>query len=433
MSGMFTEQIEVTRLPGGVRVVSEEVTHVQSVAIGLWVGVGSRNEEMPVRGITHLIEHMLFKGTSRRSARELADEVESRGGRLNAFTDKEFTCYYVRALAEHAEVAMDVLCDMLLNSLLDAEELRREKNVVLEEIKRHEDSPEDSVHDLFASALWRSHPLGRPTIGTTRTVMALEPEHLRTYMQRHYTPDRIVVAASGNIAHGQLVEMVARYLGRLEGAPHRSAERPPRPTCECRCVRKRTEQVHFCLGTQGFAHGDDDRYTLAIIDTALGGTMSSRLFQEIREKRGLAYSIGTYSVSYREGGLFVVYGGTSLETFDQVVDLSRKQLADIAEHGLTEEEIRGAKMHARGALVLGLEGMSNRMTRMGRSMIYMDQVTPIEEVLRKIEAVTPEDIIRVARSLFAPDRMTLTAIGPFAARRSKLQADSGKEVAACIA
>lgn len=411
---MFTECIEITRLPGGVRVVSEEVTHVQSVAIGLWVGVGSRYEERPVRGITHLIEHMLFKGTARRTARDLADEVESRGGRLNAFTDKEYTCYYVRALAEHAEVALDVLCDMLLNSLLDAEELRREKNVVLEEIKRHEDSPEDAVHDLFASAIWKSHPLGRPTIGTTRTVVSLEPEDLRSYMRRHYTPDRVVVAASGNLPHGQLVEMVARHLGSLSGPLHRYIVRAPRPSCESRRIRKRTEQVHFCLGTQGFAHGDDDRYTLSVIDTAVGGTMSSRLFQEIREKRGLAYSIGTYSVSYRESGLFAVYGGTSLETFDQVVDLARAQLADVAEKGLTEEEIRSAKMHVRGALVLGLEGMNSRMTRMGSAMIHLDRVVPMAEVLAKIEAVTTDDVIRVARSIFHPDRMTLTAIGPFA-------------------
>lgn len=410
---MMTEYIETTTLANGIRVVSETVPYVESVSIGIWVGVGERDEQKPVRGISHFIEHMLFKGTGTRTARQIADEIESRGGSLNAFTDKEYTCFYAKSLAEHASVVMDVLTDMLRHSALDPDELAREKGVVIEEIKRYKDTPEDLVHDLFAQTIWSSHPLGRPVIGTERTVASLERDHLLDYMATHYTPERTVVAAAGNVTHAEIVGLVQIHLGDMAGKPYVRKQPAPRSSGESKRVRKRTEQVHFCLGSQGYSQTDDDRYPLTIVDTVLGGNMSSRLFQEIREKRGLAYAIGSYTVSYQESGLFAVYGGTSLQTFEQVLDLVRKEIEDVRRNNVTEEELTKAKTQMRGAMVLGLESMSSRMMRMGRSLLYFDKVIPLDEIMAKINAVTHDDIARVAGQVCEESRLSLAAMGPF--------------------
>ncbi|HXG23615.1 MAG TPA: pitrilysin family protein [Chthonomonadales bacterium] len=406
------ENIQTSTLANGVRVVSETVPHVESISIGIWVGVGSRDEDRPVRGITHFIEHMLFKGTERRNARQIAEEIESRGGSLNAFTDKEYTCYYAKALAEHAEVVIDVLSDMLCHSVLDPVELEREKNVVLEEIKRYRDTPDDMIHDVFAQTVWNTHPLGRPIIGTDRTVAGLQRENLTEYIRTHYTPDKIVVAAAGNVPHEQIVTLAEQYLGHLSGNTGTRRMRPPHASGQSRTIRKRTEQVHFCMGGQGYSQQDDERYVLTIIDSVLGGNMSSRLFQEIREKRGLAYAIGSYSIAYQESGLFAIYGGTSPETFAQVVDLTRAEIEKVKRHNLTEEEVQKAKTQIRGALVLGLESMSNRMMRMGKSMIYFGRVIPLEEIIGKINTVTHDDIARVANHIFDERNLSLAAVGP---------------------
>ncbi len=410
---MHVEDIKISRLENGVRVVSETVTHVQSVSVGIWVGVGERDEDKPVRGISHFIEHMLFKGTPRRDARQIADEIESRGGNLNAFTDKEYTCYYAKALAEHLSVVMDVLTDMLRNSTLDPTELAREKGVVLEEIKRYKDTPEDLVHDLFAQTIWTTHPLGRPVIGTERTVSNLEREHLTEYIGTHYTPDRIVVSAAGNVEHEDVVALAMKFLGDLKGEPYSRRTRRPRSSGQSKSVRKRTEQMHFCLGVQGYGQLEDDRYTLTIVDSVLGGNMSSRLFQEIREKRGLAYAIGSYSVCYMESGLFAVYGGTSPETYDEVIQLVRAEIEKLKKHNLTKDEVSKAKTQFKGALVLGLENMSSRMMRMGKSLLYFGKVIPLDEIMAKILAVSHDDIDRVANALFDDSKVTLAAVGPF--------------------
>ena len=409
----MVENVELTTLPNGLRVVSESVPHVQSISVGIWVGVGERDEEKDVLGISHFIEHMVFKGTPKRTARQIADEIESRGGNLNAFTDKEYTCYYARALAEHTPLVMDVLTDMLRHSLFDPEEITREKGVVLEEIKRYQDAPEDIVHDLFAQTLWRSHPLGRPVIGTSRTVAGLQREHITRHIGSHYTPDRVVVAAAGNIAHSDIVALAQKHLGDMSGTAPARTRKAPSFSGDSKLQKKRTEQVHFCLGTQSYSQLDDSRYTLTILDTVLGGNMSSRLFQEIREKRGLAYSIGSYTASYVEGGLFTVYGGTSMDTFEEVVDLARKELDKVKREGISEDELSKAKTQMKGALVLGLESMSSRMMRMGKSLLYFDRVIPLDEIVNKITSVSHKDITRVANELFDESRMTLVAVGPF--------------------
>ncbi|HSV75384.1 MAG TPA: pitrilysin family protein [Chthonomonadales bacterium] len=411
---MTPERIEITTLPNGLRVVSETVPHVQSVSVGLWVGAGSRDEPASVRGISHFIEHMLFKGTERRSPRDIASEIESRGGSMNAFTDKEFTCFYARTLADDVGVAIDVLADMLRHSSLDPDELARERNVVLEEIKRYRDTPEELIHDVFTETLWRTHPLGRSVIGSARTVGALDREAVAAHLSAHYTPDRIVLAAAGNVPHERLVELAMRHLGDMEGGRRRPARRAARESGLQRRMRRRTEQVHFCLGGPAVDHESEQRYALSVLDTALGGTMSSRLFQEIREKRGLAYSIGTYTAAFREGGVIVVNGGTSPETFDAVMDLTRAELEKVREEGLSEQEVADSKQQLRGGLLLGLESMSNRMMRMGRSMLALGRIPSVDHILARFGAVTGAEVRMIAAEVFREDRLTLAAIGPFA-------------------
>jgi predicted Zn-dependent peptidase len=355
---------------------------------------------------------MLFKGTPTRTARQIADEIESRGGSLNAFTDKEYTCYYAKALAEHVDIVIDVLADMVRNSLLDPEELAREQNVVLEEIKRYKDTPDDIIHDVFVQTVWPGHPLGRPVIGVEKTVSGLTRDDLIKYMETYYTPDRVVLAAAGNVPHAHLVTLAEKYLGEVSGQPAKRRNRKPAPSGKQKVVKKRTEQVHFCWGGPAFSQLDDQRYSLTILDAVLGGNMSSRLFQEVREKRGLAYSIGSYSMSYGEGGLFTVYGGTSPETFDEVIDLTAKEVDKVRREGISDDELTKAKTQIRGALVLGLENMSSRMMRMGKSVLYFKRVIPLEEIVSKINAVDHDSIGKVSAVVFDEKNLTLAAIGP---------------------
>jgi predicted Zn-dependent peptidase len=407
------EKIEITALPNGVRVVSENVPYVQSASVGIFVGVGSRDEEDRVRGVSHFIEHMMFKGTAKRNARQIADEIESRGGHLNAFTDKETTSYQARVLAEHTPLAVDILTDMLLRSLHDPEEIEREKRVVIEEIKMYEDTPEEMVHELFEETLWDNHPLGKSIIGSEATVGGLTRTDLLEHIGRRYRPDRVVVSAAGNIDHDELVCLAEQALGGMTGeAPPRALSTPQASGKSDRKGRRDIEQTHFCLGTAAYSKHDKERFALSILNNVLGGNMSSRLFQEIREKRGLAYAIGSYGRSYQDGGHFCVYGGTSPDTYEQVLDLTRKEFANVRANGLTEDELTKAKTQVRGALVLGLENMNARMNRYGDSMLAYGRVIPIAEILDEYEAVTHDKIGRVSERVLDESKLTLTAIGP---------------------
>ncbi len=411
----MTNTVRKTTLDNGVRVVTESIDYVQSISLGIWVATGARHEEEDRRGISHFLEHMLFKGTERRpSAKQIADEMDAVGGYLNAFTDKEFTCYYARALSEHLPLAVDILSDMYMNSLFDPEETDREKKVVLEEIKRRDDDPDDLVHDLFAQTLWKEHPLGLPVIGTAEVVASLAPSDLRDYMALRYGPDAIIVAAAGNLRHEEVVELAQKSLGRLNGVSRPQEHRFPQMALDTYLYPKQTEQVNFCIGTQGYSQLDEDKYTLAIIDTVLGGSMGSRLFQEIREKRGLAYAVGSYAATYREGGMFVAYGGTSPDTYELCLDLVRQEFGGIREQGITEAEMDRAKNQFRGSLVLAQESMSSRMQRLGKSEVYFNRVIPLEEILAAIDAVSHDDVLRVAAKVFpSDDALTIAAVGPF--------------------
>lgn len=409
----FTTSINKTTLPNGIRVLSETVPYVDSVSIGVWVDVGSRDERGKTRGASHFIEHMLFKGTETRSARQIADEMDSIGGHLNAYTDKETTWYYAKVLSEHLPTAADILSDMLLHSVLDPVELEREKNVVLEEIKRHEDAPDDLVHDIFAQTLWNSHPLGYSVIGTKRAVQGFTQEIVQEHLSAHYAPNNIVISAAGNLEHNALIELINNYFGGMTGTKKPRTEKSIVASGDTKFTSKPVEQVHICIGTPGYSQFDDRKYPLAVLDAILGGGMSSRLFQEIRENRGLAYSVGSYVASYREGGMFTVYGGTSPDNLNEVVSLVQIELENIKRHKVEDPELMRAKNQIRGALVMGQESTSNRMSRMANSELYFGRLITVQEVIEKIMKVTADDVIAVANELFVDDQTAFAAVGPF--------------------
>lgn len=400
-------------LRNGVRILVEPITTVKSAAIGLWCKTGSGHEHDDEAGITHLIEHMLFKGTQRRTSKEIAEAIEGRGGSLNAFTDKEMTCYYCRVLADDIENGVDVLSDMMLNSLLDEEELKREAQVVIEEIKRGEDEPGDHVHELHLEQRWGAHPLGKPIIGTRESVSGFARENLTGYMDRRYRGDNVLISIAGNVDLDSFKSWSERALGAISpGGGDPEMERPKGKGGNA-AIGKEVEQVHFCIGTDGCSVYDSDLYTLAILDGALGGSMSSRLFQEIREKRGLVYAVGSYTLSYAPGGAFTVYGGTSPDHWPTVQELVRKEFDQVAKEGLEEAELERTKRNLCGNMVLALEGMSSRMLRNSRNEFVHGREVPIEEVIAKVEAVSNADVIALAERILPEDKVNTTAIGPF--------------------
>ena len=425
------ETVQKTTLPNGVRVVTESIHHVQSISLGIWVATGSRQEEESRRGISHFLEHMLFKGTERRpTAKDIADEIDAVGGYLNAFTDKEYTSYYARTLSEHLPLAVDLLTDMYLHSRFDPEETTRERKVVLEEIKQRDDDPDDLVHDLFAETIYPGHPLGLPVIGTAEVVGSLTPDNLRDYMALYYGPASVVVAAAGDLEHDRVVDMVASTLGLLRGSNVATDLSRPAATRGLLEYPRPTEQVNFCIGTRGYGQNDEDKYVLAVLDTVLGGSMGARLFQEIREKRGLAYSIGSYAATHREGGYFVAYGGTSPATYEECLDVVREEFEKVRTAGITEPEMIRAKNQFRGSIIMAQESMSSRMNRLGKSEVYFDRVIPLDEVMADIDAVTLDDIRRVADHIFPADgaELTIASVGPFGIETSEGDGDADEEL-----
>lgn len=408
MSPLYRKSI----LPNGVRVVTEHIPSVRSVAIGIWADVGSASERAEQRGISHLIEHMLFKGTARRSAREIAETMDRVGGNLNAFTDKESTCYYARVIDRHLPLAIDVLCDMFLHSRFDPEDLRREQGVVLEEIKMYDDSPDEVIHDQFVRLMWAGSNLGDPVIGFPHTVTSLQPEDLRAHMRERYTPKTVVVTVAGNLDHDDVVAKFERTLSGLEGEGTAPVPERPRLSPSSLIVTRDVEQVYLIAGTRGLSAPDDDRYALSVIDTAIGGGMSSRLFQDIREERGLAYSVSSFQVAYRDAGLFAVSAGTSVEHAQETIELIRSAFADTFERGLGDAEITLAQEHLKGSLTLALESISGRMMRLGRNELTFGRQIDEDELEAKIDAVTPEDVRRLSRAIFAPDSWGLCVLGP---------------------
>lgn len=410
---MTNMDIKKTTLPNGVRILTEHLPHVGSAAIGIWCTTGSSHETESEAGITHFIEHMLFKGTTKRTSQQIAEEIEGRGGMLNAFTDKERTCYYCKTLAEDAGNGFEVLSDMLANSLLDPEELEREKGVVLEEIKRSEDEPGDHVHDLHVQGLWPNHKLGLSIIGTSESVSSFGRDDLAAYIDRRYRANNLVVSATGKVDHDEFVKWSTDYLSGFESGD--STPELDRPVAQpgVNYVSKEVEQVHFCIGTSGVGyHDQEDFYRLIVLDGVLGGGMSSRLFQEIREKRGLVYSVGSYMMSYNPGGAFTIYGGTSAAKWDEVQTVVRAELDKMMNDGPTEAEIAKVKRQIAGNIVLGLESTNARMMRMAKNEIVYGRQISMEETVEKINAISAAEVKEISNRLFAPASMRSTVIGP---------------------
>ena len=408
----MTPPFRKDRLPNGIVVLTERMPQVKSAAVGLWVRVGSREEPAPRAGISHFIEHMLFKGTERRSAEDIAKAIDAVGGILDAFTSRESTCFYAKVLGEHLPLAVDLLTDLLHRPRLDHEDIERERQVVLQEIKMVEDDPGDLVHDLFAGALWGDHPLGRPVLGSRETLEAIHREDIRTHLRDFYQPDRMIVAAAGDVDHDHLMGLLeSATLGWQGCALPLNTPSPVARIAVCRDGRD-SAQVHLCLGVEALSYAAPDRYALFLLNAILGSSMSSRLFQEVREKRGLAYSIYSYQQAYRDTGLFVVYAGTAPESYHQVVDLIWRECRRLRDEPMDPDEFSRAKEQLKGNLLLGLESTNNRMTRLAKMEIYFGRYFDLDEIIRGIETVTLEDFQEVTVRLFGADAYALTTIGP---------------------
>ncbi|MEZ0285137.1 MAG: M16 family metallopeptidase [Thermoleophilia bacterium] len=395
---------------GGLRVVSEPVPGVRSVAIGVWIGVGSRFERVEEAGISHFLEHMLFKGTPTLSPEEIAQVFDGLGGEVNAATGKDYTVLYCRVLDELVDRAMPVLTDMLQRPTLA--DLDQEREVVLEEIAMYEDDPQDQIHDLASVAVFPDQALGRPVIGTAQVIGSVPADGVRAYHEGHYTAPNIVVAAAGNITHERVAELADELLGDLPrepGAGVYEAARPGSPTLVVK--EKATEQYHLCLGGPGLSRNDPRRHAQSVLDAVLGGSMSSRLFQEIREKRGLAYSVGSYAVGYADTGQVGVYLGTREDNLATACEVVGAELRRIAEEPLPEDELRRTKDHLKGRLVLGLESSGTRMNRIGRAVLTGTELLTVDETVDRIEAVTADDVLDLARAHWQPAALSAAAIG----------------------
>ncbi|QES44185.1 peptidase M16 [Streptomyces venezuelae] len=408
-----------TTLPGGLRVVTETLPSVRSATFGIWANVGSRDETPSLNGATHYLEHLLFKGTKKRSALDISAALDAVGGEMNAFTAKEYTCYYARVLDTDLPLAIDVVCDMLTGSLILQEDVDAERGVILEEIAMTEDDPGDCVHDLFAHTMLGDTPLGRPVLGTVDTINALDAGRIRRFYKKHYDPTHLVVAAAGNVDHNKVVRQVraafekAGALRDTDATPMipRQGSRTLRTAGRVEVVNRKTEQAHVILGMPGLARTDDRRWALGVLNTALGGGMSSRLFQEVREKRGLAYSVYSYTSGFADTGLFGVYAGCRPSQVHDVLKICRDELDQVAEHGLTDDEIGRAIGQLSGSTVLGLEDTGALMNRIGKSELCWGEHMSVDDMLARISAVTPDEVREVARDVLG-HRPSLSAIGP---------------------
>jgi len=400
-----------TILPNGLTIITYAMPQVWSVAVGIWIGTGSRYENAQNNGISHFIEHMLFKGTTRRTARQIAEELEAVGGQLNAFTSKEHTCYYAKVLRGNLPIAVDVLSDMVLNPLFDASEIERERGVVIEEIKMYDDTPEELVFDLIENELWGNHGIGWPISGSIEVVQSLTREAILDYYHHYYVPNNIVVVGAGNVEHHSFVQEVAQRFGSVARG-NGGFECPAAHWQRGAVVRvKDIEQVHLCLGLPGYSLTDPEQYALQVLNNILGGGMSSRLFQEIREKRGLAYSVYSSFSPYADTGLFAIYAGTSGESAAEVVNLIMQEFAHIKERGFTAEEFRRAKESLKGSLLLSLEGTTSQMLRIGKAQLSYGRVSTPEELIAKLEAVQPEDVARVAQDVLDEQKCSMAIVG----------------------
>jgi predicted Zn-dependent peptidase len=405
-------EIQTATLRNGIKVITEAMPHVRSVSVGIWVGSGSRRENAEQNGVSHFIEHMLFKGTTNRSAEQIARSVDSIGGNLDAFTAKELVCFNTKVLDDHLPIAVDVLSDLVLNPLFRDEDIEKEKGVILEEIKMDADSPDYLVHEIFSSNFWKDHPLGKPILGTRETVKRFNQALIQDYYRSVYTPSNVLITAAGNLSHERLLNLVRE---RFEVLPaSQPSPQQPAPATHARIAlrsKKDLEQVHVCLGVPSYPIPHEDRFTCYVLNTMLGGGMSSRLFQNIRERQGLAYAVYSELNPYSDTGCLSVYAGTSLESAKQVVESVLREFTDLKENIVPSEELRRAKDHLKGSLMLSLESTSSRMSNLARQEMYFGRFFSLDELAESIEKVNAEDVQRVARTFFDQKQVALTVLG----------------------
>jgi predicted Zn-dependent peptidase len=399
-------------LENGIKVITEEIPYLKSVSIGVWVTTGSRDEHASENGISHFIEHLLFKGTERRSAFDIAREIDSVGGTLNAFTGREYTCFYAKVIDKNMSLAIDLLSDIFLHPLMDPKDVEKERMVILQEIKMVEDTPDDYVHDLFNRACWGDHPLGFPVLGNAELVQSFQRDQIDHYFKENYQPEQIIICAAGGFRHQELVDLLDATFGRIPRSVKARERSKPQSMSTSNILRRDLEQVHFCLGTKGLQYSHNLRFTSYIMNAILGGGMSSRLFQEIRENRGLAYSVYSYLPTYIDTGLVVVYAGTNESSFEEVVDLILKEFNRLKEEPLKEGELRTAKEQLKGNLLLSLENSDNLMTRLAKNEIYFGSFFPVENILKGIDEVDENMVQGLARELFDERFFCLTVLGP---------------------
>jgi predicted Zn-dependent peptidase len=407
-----TESYRKGFLPNGIRVVTERMEHVRSVAVGVWVETGSRHEAENRGGMSHLIEHLVFKGTATRSAEEIARTMDSVGGQMDAFTTKEHTCFYVQVLDEHLPLAVDLLTDILLHPLFNADELEREKSVVLQEIKMVEDTPDDIIHDLFAGQIWGGHPLGRPILGSREAVSAYDRTEALGYFTDEYVPPRVIIAVAGNVTHERVMELFSAGFRGFDRMPTERTAAPPALKPGVNIVNKTLEQVHLIMGFPGLHHSAPERYALFLLNDIIGGSMSSRLFQEVREREGLVYAIHSGVQAYTDTGTLYVYAATDEKNFSKVLKSTLKVLRELKKTGVTEEELRRAKDHLKGSLMLSLESTSSRMNRLAKHEMHLGSFLTMDAMLAAIDTVRHEEVQTLLAELLDEDRLALTTLGP---------------------
>jgi predicted Zn-dependent peptidase len=400
-------------LPNGLVVITETMQHVRSVSVGVWVRNGSRREALSENGLAHFMEHMVFKGTERRSAEDIAREMDSVGGMLDAFTSKEQICFNAKVLDEHLPMAFDVIADLVLRPKFDSDDVHKERQVVLEEIKMDLDNPEYLLHDIFTRGFWPEHSLGRPILGTPETVRKFDQGALRKRFQNWFAPDHILVTAAGNITHKQVLELVEKEFGHLQPVGGREEDAVPSTAAPINLETKRDlEQVHMCVGVPSLPLAHQRRFGVAVLNNLLGGGMSSRLFQNIREKQGLAYAVFSELTPYSDTGMLSVYAGTGKETLGKVLDMTIAEFRAMKESPVTQEELQRAKNHLKGSLMLSLESTSSRMSNLARQELYFHRFSSLDEILASIEAVTHEEVQTLAQEFFKPEQIAATVLGP---------------------
>lgn len=404
--------IERATLPNGLRIVTEAMPYVRSVSLGVWIGTGSRIERAPENGISHFIEHMVFKGTIHRSAEDIARSVDSVGGGLDAFTSKELVSFNTKVMDEHLPLALDILADLVLNPLFREEDIEKEKSVILEEIKMEADQPEFVLHETFISNFWKGHGLGRPILGTKETVKKFSQQMLFDYYNRVYSPKNILITAAGNLEHDEIVRLVRSHFAGLpdrEGVPVDTIPKPHAPIVLKK--KESLEQIHIAMGVPSYPLAHEMRFPLYVLNTVLGGGMSSRLFQNIREKQGLAYAVYSELNLFSDTGCFTVYAGTAIETAEQVVLSVMQELRALKNDLIGEDELRRAKDHLKGSLMLSLESTSSRMSNLARQELYFDRFMSLDEMLESIESVTRDEVQRIAREFFTTENVALAMLG----------------------